>query len=113
MTLSEARKTLATQITAAELDEVTVYNHEPAMVTAGVSVTVSSAGFSPTEWLLSVRVYVTARTPESDQDLLDQHASAVDAVLDPAPREQWDFGFDEDRNAFVAEATVSYPREDF
>lgn len=113
MTLTEARQALATQIAAADLDGVTVYDHEPAMVTAGVSVTVSSAGFTATEWLLSVRVYVSARTPESDQDLLDQHTTAVDAVLDPAPLGQWDFGFDEERDALVGTATVPYPREDF
>lgn len=112
-TLTEARKALAAQITAANLPGVTVYDHEPPAVTAGVSVTVSSARIAATEWLLSVRVYVSDTVAETAQDELDANAVAVDEVLDPAPRGDWDFGYDEDRSAFVAVATVPYPREDF
>ena len=111
--LKDARKALAAQIGAAGLDGVTVYDYEPPIVTAGTSVTVSTAGFGPTEWRLSVRVYVSDTVPQTAQDRLDEVAPAVDAALAVVPRGDWDTGYDEDRGVFFAVATVEYPREDF
>lgn len=111
--LKDARKALAAAITAAELGGVTVYDHEPPAVTAGTSVTVSTAGVRATEWLLLVRVYVSDTVAAAAQDALDDTTEAVDDVLGPAPRGDWQTTYDEDRGAFVAFATVEYPREDF
>lgn len=109
----QARKAVAAQITAAGLSDVTVYDHEPAGVINGTAVTVSSAGIRATEWLLSVRVYVSDTVPDAAQDRLDEVAPAVDEVLGPAPRGDWQHSYDEDRSAYVSFVTVEYPREDF
>lgn len=114
-TLKQARAALAQSISDAAIAGVQVYGFEPPAITAGVAVTVGSSGFTATEWQLDVRVYVSvvSFSPEAAQDKVDDTAIAVDAVLDPAPSGVWTFGFDPDMNAFVAAATVQYPRDDF
>lgn len=114
-TLKAARAVLAEQITTAGLSDVTVYGFEPPVITGGVAVTVASNGFTATEWNLDVRVYVSAVSfsPEAAQDALDDTAPAVDGALESVPRGDWQFGFDQEMNAFVGAVTVQYPRDDF
>lgn len=117
-TLKEARAQVAADITAAGITGVRVYGFEPPAITDGTAVTVVSAGIDPTDWLLDVRVYVsaTAFSPQAAQDRLDDVSTQVDAALDSsdaAPRGHWTFGFDQEMDCFVGTAPVSWPREDF
>lgn len=110
-TPKEARQALSGQLSG--LTGVTVYPHEPAQVSAGTSVTFATSNISPDEWLIFVRVYVSGMDVSNAQDDLDTMTVAVDNLLDPAPRGNWDFGYDDTKGAFVAQTTVAYPREDF
>lgn len=107
--LRTARETVAGLLV---LDAVTVYDHEPPLVSNGASVTVSSVGVTATEWTLAVRVYVTGMQPSDAQNLLDDTVLLVDGLL-TAPRADWTFEFDEGRTVFVATTVIQVPREDF
>jgi hypothetical protein len=111
--LQAARETLTAVLAALAIPDVAVLGFEPPTLARGTTVTVSSAGVEPTEWVLAVRVYVNGIQPAEAQDTLDQVVVQVDAGLTHVPRSEWGFEWDDARTAFVATTTVQYPREDF
>jgi hypothetical protein len=111
-TLKAARADLAAQITTAVGDpSVAVLAFDPPSV-SGDTVTVSTAGIGPVDWQLYVRVYVDAVQSLEGQARLDDLAEAVDLGITP-PRSEWTWRFDEVKQAFIFQATVDYPREDW
>lgn len=102
----------AAVVTALADDSVQVLAFDPPAITPPM-VTVSSAGLSATEYRLFVRAYVSDIQSEEGQDRLDEIVEAVDAGGFPFPRSDWDFVYDEVKNAFYMVTTVEYPREDF
>jgi hypothetical protein len=116
-TLTAARTALADAITAAVAavaPDCTVYAYEPPTL-GGTVVTVSTAGVSPTEWRLYVRVYVSTIQSQQGQDTLDDVTEAIDTDtgLAVVPRGEWSFEFDDLRGVFVMQAVMEYPRDDF
>jgi hypothetical protein len=111
--LQAARETLTAVLVALSIPDVTVLGFEPPALARGTTVTVSSAGMEPTEYVLAVRVYVNGIQAAEAQDVLDRTVVQVDAGLTHVPRTDWDFEWDDARNAFVASTTVQYAREDF
>lgn len=114
MTLKAARAALAAELTAAITDSaVTVLGYDPPTV-SGDTVTVATAGLTPTEYPLFIRIYVPAVQSAEGQDRLDDLAETVEAAQTSAvPRGVWTFDYDEGKDAFVMITTVDFPREDF
>lgn len=113
--LQAARAALTAEVVALALTDVAVYGYEPPTVPGGTTVTVATGGITPTEWVLTLRVYVSDSQPGDAQNTLDDTVTAIDIGLsDVAPRpETWDFSYDEERRMFVATASVPIGREDF
>ncbi len=114
--LKAARAAVAVQITTATADYApAVLPFDPPTIT-GDTITVSTAGASPTEWLLSIRIYVNAIQSAEGQDRVDDLLTACESVAETSaltPRGDWDLAFDESKEAFVMTTTVGYPRDDF
>jgi len=73
------------------------YDHEPAIVQRGCSVTVSFAGMDPYDWFIAVRVYGADNDPKTSQRLTAAAVEAVDALLAEggfAGPSEWESGFD-------------------
>jgi hypothetical protein len=114
-TLKAARAALAAQIVTAVADTtVTVLDYDPPMIT-GTAVTVSTAGVTPMDWRLFVRVYVDAIQSAEGQDRLDDLVEAIDvaAAMQPTPRPEWEWTYDDVKGIFLMQAVVEYSREDF
>jgi hypothetical protein len=116
--LKDARTALAAKITAATAAfVVTVLDFDPPAVSSGDTITVSTAGVSPTDWRLFVRVYVSAIQSSEGQDRLDDLVEACETVGaglgSTVPRSAWEFVYDESKDAFLMLTTVDYPREDW
>jgi hypothetical protein len=115
-TLKAARADLAAKIaTATAAYDPTVLAFDPPTV-SGETVTVSTAGVAPTDWLLFVRVYVPTIQSQAGQDRLDDLVVAAETVgesISPTPRSNWEFVYDESKECFLMMTTVAYPREDF
>jgi hypothetical protein len=58
-----------------------VYDHEPASVEKGGSLTVSFNGTDATDWLIALRLYVADTAPRDAQRLLWTAVEAVDDAL--------------------------------
>jgi hypothetical protein len=114
VTLKGARAALAAEIVTALGDPtVTVLAYDPATV-QGDTVTVGTARITPTEYQLFLRIYVPSVQSAQGQDRLDDLTEAVDAAdLTGVPRGEWEFAFDESKEAFLMLSTVDWPREDF
>lgn len=110
--LRTVRETVTATLTALALSGVTVYGYELPTLPNGASVTVSTAGFEATEWLLAIRIYVNGMQPGDAQNLLDDTAVAIDLALD-APRSEWESGYDDDRQVLIASTTIQVGRQDF
>lgn len=91
---------------------VQVLAFDPPTITPPM-VTVSTAGLTATDHLLFLRVYVRDIQSEEGQDRLDEITEAVDVGRFPFPRSDWEFVYDEVKDAFYMVSTVEYPREDF
>lgn len=108
-----AREAMTATLTALALPGVTVLGFEPPMIANGTTVTVSSAGVSPTDWTIAVRVYVVGTQPDDAQNTLDDTVVLIDAGLTSAPRSTWVFEYSDNRQAFVATVACLVGREDF
>lgn len=93
-----------------------VFDHEPASGQAlkPVSITLFTAGATPTEWLITVRVYVSAdvdvRKAQADLDLL---MAAIEARLTSGyGPSQWDIEYADDLKMLVATWLLEVGRED-
>lgn len=91
---------------------VTVLPFDPPAIT-GETVTISTAGLSPTELRLAVRIWVPAIQSQEGQDRLDELTELVDTADFPAPRSDWDLIFDQVKEAFYMQSVVEFPRGDF
>jgi hypothetical protein len=117
-TLKGARAALAAKVSTAvaAFTSVTVLAHDPPSV-SGDTITVSTAGVTPTDWRLFLRIYVPAVQSAEGQDLLDDLVEAVETVGESlgsqTPRSGWDFAYDESKDFFVMLTVVDYPREDW
>lgn len=110
--LQLAREALTATLTALSLPGVTVFGFEPPTLPRGATVTVASAGVTATEWLLTIRVYVNGLQPADAQNLLDDTVILIENGL-TAPRSDWLFEYDDERQTFRATTTVQVGREDF
>ncbi len=102
----------AAAVTAIGDVTVQVQPFDPPTITPPM-VTVSTAGLSDTEYRLFLRVYVRDIQSQEGQDRLDEITEALDVGGFPYPRSDWEFVYDEVKDAFYMVSTVEYPREDF
>lgn len=102
----------AAVVTAIGDATVEVSAFDPPVITPPM-VTVSTAGLSPTEYRLFLRVYVADVQSQEGQDRLDLITEAIDVAGFPFPRSDWEFVYDEVKGAFYMVSTVEYPRQDF
>jgi hypothetical protein len=104
-----------------ELVDCAIFDHEPHTLNKTPAVTVTAAGFTPTDWQLTVRIYVKGdRGPQIAQIELDDLAGQVDrhirdgggngTVFGPS---QCTFGWVEDIQCHVAELQIVRGREDY
>lgn len=114
MTLAAAKAAVATAVVAALADATVTVLAFDAPAVGGDTVTVSTAGLSPTEYRLFVRIYVPAIQSQEGQDRLDALTETLDAADSFAfPRPDWEFTFDQVKESFYMVAVIEYPREDF
>ena len=77
----------------------------------------STAGVTPTDWQLFIRIYVRAIQSSEGQDRLDDLVEAIETVGESlgsgSPRSTWEFDYDESKDCFVMLTTVDYPRVDW
>lgn len=92
------------------------YDHEP---TAGgmqkpVTVTISTAGMTAVDYLIALRIYVTAEPDaEKAQDDLDLLIMLVDGRMTSGfGPSNWDVAYDAELNSFVATNIFQVGRED-
>jgi hypothetical protein len=97
----------------------TVLDHEPKAgdLQGALAVTVASAGMTPNDFLISLRVYSSVRTDaKKAQDDLDDTIHAVDLLLDTQTAafgpSEWAVDYDPDIEAFVAVNSLRVGRED-
>lgn len=120
---SDARASIVAAIKAANITNLPndhVYGYEPNPATGVLqprSVTVNSAGFTATEWLINIRVYVSLLAVDSKlaESELERVALAVDASLPAAAIEpNWNFGRASNlEDCLIAYTTLPMPREDY
>jgi hypothetical protein len=114
MTFAAAKAALAADITAALGDSTVQVLPFDGPAVGGDTVTVSTAGLSPTEYRLFIRIYVSTIQSQEGQDRLDVLTETIDAAPGFAfPRPSWEFVFDQVKESFYMVATVEYPRLDF
>ncbi len=116
--LKAARAAVAAKIAAATVAYApTVLDYDPPQLSNADTITVSTAGVTPTDWQLFIRVYVSAVQSSGGQDRLDDLVEAIETVGDSlgstSPRSVWEFAYDEGKDCFVMLTTVDYPREDW
>lgn len=92
------------------------YDHEPlpGHLQKPIALTISTAGMTAVDYLISLRIYVTAEPDaEKAQDDLDATIMAVDARMTSGfGPSNWEVIYDPDLNAFVALNTFNVGRED-
>lgn len=123
MTLEAAVQDVVTKLKAQNLTRgdtkpltVTDADPLPGQVDRPAAVCVTFAGIQPTDWRLSVRLYVDASSDvPSAEKLARSLAPTLDAALDavPAPRSGWAKTFSPGFSAYVIETFLDYPRDDF
>lgn len=97
---------------------VHVYDHEPKAMSHPFSVTIATAGMTPTDWVIAVRIYAdTARADaKTAQDQLDLLVPAVDAKIGSnggfGPS-AWEIVWDPDLDALVATNLLNIGRDTF
>lgn len=100
---------LPTLVTAA-------YDHEPlpGHLQKPVALTISTAGMTAVDYLIALRIYVTAEPDaEKAQDDLDAVIMAVDDRMTSGfGPSNWDVSYDGELNAFVAVNVFNVGRED-
>lgn len=100
---------LPTNVTAA-------YNYEPlaGQMQKPVALTISTAGMTAVDYLIALRIYVTAESDaQKAQDDLDATIMAVDARMTSGfGPSNWDVTYDAELNAFVALNVFNVGRED-
>lgn len=96
-----------------------VYDHEPAAedLLGPIAIAISTAGMTPDDWVLSVRVYVTtaqydAKKAQDYLDLLLPAVSARTAANGGYGPSTWEIGWDDTYAAFVAVQLLNVGRED-
>lgn len=81
-----------------------------------VMVTVATAGMTPTDYLLTVRIYATAEIDaQAAQDTIDSLIQTIDARVGSTGRfgpSSWDVEFVPELAAFVASNALAIGRED-
>jgi hypothetical protein len=119
--MAAAREELFVHLSSlAALTGCAISDYEPSTLNKLPAVTVTAAGFTPTEWQLTVRIYVKGdRGPRRSQMELDDLAAQVDRHIRDAGSEtvfgpsQCTFGWVEDIQCHVAEMAVTRGREDY
>lgn len=108
------RAAVAAQIVTALADSTVTVLPFDGPVISGTTVTVSTAGLSPTEYRLFLRVYVPDIQSEEAQDRIDDVTETLDAAdAFSFPRSDFELVYDEVKAAFYMQAVVEYPRSDF
>ena len=92
------------------------YDHEPlaGQMQKPVAVTVSTAGMTAVDYLIALRIYVTAEPDaEKAQDDLDALIMTVDGRMTSGfGPSNWEVNYDGELNAFVATNVFQVGRED-
>lgn len=92
------------------------YDYEPlsGQMQKPVAVTISTAGMTAVDYLIALRIYVTAeQDAEKAQDDLDTLILAVDGRMTSGfGPSNWDVAYDAELNAFVAVNVFQVGRED-
>lgn len=92
------------------------YDHEPlpGHLQKPVALTISTAGMTAVDYLIALRIYVTAEPDaEKAQDDLDSVITATDARMTSGwGPSNWDVAYDDQLNAFVATNVFQVGRED-
>lgn len=79
-----------------------------------VTIALSPAGQTPTEFRVRVSVYADASAdPAGAQGRVEQWSYAADEALDPCPRASWETSYDPALETWIAQTIVDVPREDF
>lgn len=106
-------------VATVDATQIRVYDHEPRgdHMQSPVSVTISTAAMTPTEWTVVVRVYVTTAhySAKVAQDNLDLLIPAVDVKIGSTAAfgpSQWDIAWEDSLDAFMASCVLSVGRED-
>lgn len=94
-----------------------VYPHEPGAsgVVKPCSVTIAPTRIEPTDWTITLRVYVQDLHPEKAQDLLVDVPVAVSNLLLSGVGygpDRWEMGWDPDIGCWAAISEVMVGRED-
>lgn len=103
-------------VTNIDAASIRVLDHEPRSLTHPFTVTIATAGMTPDDWVLAVRVYaVTAKTDaKTAQDQLDLLLPAVDAKIGSnggfGPS-NWAVDYDDSLDAYVALNLLEVGRE--
>jgi hypothetical protein len=104
--------------TGVDTSSIHVYDHEPKQMTHPFSVTIATAGFTPDDWVLAVRIYAdTARADaKTAQDQLDLLIPAVDVKIGSnggfGPS-SWEIDWDADLDALIATNLLNVGRQDY
>lgn len=101
-------------IPALPTDATSVYGYEPLTGAKPVSVTVATAGMTPTDYLLVVRIYATTDAdPEWAQETMDTLIMEIDARMGARfGPSNWTVEHDRELLAFVATSVFAVGRED-
>lgn len=104
--------------TGVDAAAVRVYDHEPKGFSHPFSVTIATAGFTPDDWVLAVRIYAdTARTDAKvAQDQLDLLIPAVDAKVGSSGGfgpSSWEVDWDADLDSLIATSLLNVGRQDY
>jgi hypothetical protein len=117
--VANAKAELYSLITSPALSGVTAtYPFEPipGQGAKPVMVTVATTGMTPTDYLLTVRIYATAEVDaKSAQDTLDTLVQTIDARIGSTGRygpSRWEVEFVPELAAFVASNALEIGRED-
>lgn len=123
MTLEAAVQDVVAKLTAKALTRgdgqplvITDADPLPGKTDRPAAVCVTFAGIQPTDWRLSVRLYVDASSDVPAAEKLARSLTpSLDAALDavPVPRSAWAKAFSPGFYAYVIETFLDYPRDDF
>lgn len=114
--LASDTSTYTPQSSLSTLGVVRVYPHEPGAsgVSKPCSVTISPSGMEPTEWRITIRVYVDDQDPARAQDLLIDVPVAIDQLLPSGyGPSRWEMGWDPDIKCWAAVEELMVGREDY
>lgn len=109
-----ARTEVYTLLSPLATTSVTVQEAVKLPLPKPVTIALSPAGQTPTEFRVRVTVYADASTdPAGAQDRVEQYSYAADEALDPCPRSSWETTYSPERETWESQAIVDVPREDF